>query len=110
MKLWIKEHYTAVINQAPSDNLVRVFPDSSPLTSKYDYSFTTPEIRIDLRTSRPNTSPGSDGIPTRIFQLCELEDVLDVLDSHSILGNNDNTVPDKWKHSIIVSIPLKGNS
>ena len=30
--------------------------------------------------------------------------------SHPILSNNDNTVPDKWKNSIIVSIPKKGNS
>ena len=29
---------------------------------------------------------------------------------NSILSNNDNIVPDKWKHSIIVSIPKKGNS
>ena len=56
-----------------------------------------------------NTAPGSDGIPTRVIQLCELEDVLNVLNSHSILSD-DNTVPDKWRHSIIVSIPKKGNS
>ena len=110
MKLRIKDHYAAVLNQAPSDNLVKVFYDSSPLTNKYDYSFTIPEIHIALRTSRSNTAPGSDGIPTRVLQLCELEDVLNVLNSHSILSNNDNTVPDKWKHSIIVSIPKKGNS
>ena len=32
MKLIIKNHYAAVLNQAPSDNLVKVFYDSSPLT------------------------------------------------------------------------------
>ena len=111
MKLRIKDHHAAVLNQAPSDNLVRVFSDSSPLTNKYDYSFTIPEIRIALKTSRSNTAPGSDGIPTRVLQLCELEeDVLSVRNSHSILSNNDNIVSDKWKHSIIVSIPKKGNS
>ena len=111
MKLRIKNQYAAVLNQAPSDNLVKVFSDLSQLTNKYDYSFTIPEIRIALKTYRPNTAPGSDGIPTRVLQLCELEeDVLDVLSSHSILGNNYNTIPDKWKHSIIVSIPKKGNS
>ena len=111
MKLRIKDHYAAVLSQAPSDNLVIVFSDSSPLTNEYDYSFTIPEIRIALKTSRSNTAPGSDGIPTRVLQLCESEeDVLNVLNSHSILGNNDNTVPDKWKHSIIVSIPKKCNS
>ena len=111
MKLRIKDHYAAVLNQAPSDNLVRVFSDSSPLTNKYDYSFSFPKIRTALITSRSNTAPGPDGIPTRVLQLCELEeDVLNVLISDSILSNNDNTVPDKCKHSIIVSIPKKGNS
>ena len=48
MKLRIKNHYAAVLNQALSDNLAKVFSDSSPLTNKYDYSFTIPEIRIAL--------------------------------------------------------------
>ena len=95
MKLRIKDHYAAVLNQAPSYNLVKVFSDSSPLTNKHDYSFTIPEIRTALKTYRSNTAPGSDGIPTRVLQLCELEDVLNVLNSHSIFSNNDNTVPDK---------------
>ena len=69
MKLRIKKHYAAVLNQAPSDNLVKVFSDSSPLTNKYDYSFTIPEIRTALKTSRSNTAPGSDGILTRVLQL-----------------------------------------
>ena len=111
MKLQIKNHHVAVLNQAPSDNLVNVFSDSSPFANKYDYSFTIPEICTALKTSRSNTAPGSDGIPTRVLQLCELEeDVLNVLNSHSILSDNDNTVPDKWKHIIIVSIPKKGHS
>ena len=110
MKLRIKDHYAVVLNQAPSDNQVKVFSDSSPLKNKYDYSFTIHEMRTALKTSRSNTASGSDGIPTRVLQLCQLEDVLNILNSHSILSNNDNTVPDKWKHSIIVSIPKKGNS
>ena len=81
------------------------------MTNKYDYSFTILVIRIAIKTSTSNTAPRSDGIPTRVLQLCELEeDVLNVLNSHSILSNNDNTVPDRWKHSIIVSILMKGNS
>ena len=40
-----------------------------------------------------------------------LENVLNVLSSQSIHSDDDNTVPDKWKHCIIlVSIPRKGNS
>ena len=50
-------------------------------------------------------------MPSRVLQLCELEeDVLNILISYSILGDNDNTVPDKLKHGIIVSIPKTGNS
>ena len=107
----MKNHIVVVLNQAPIDNLVKVFSESSQLTNKYDYSFTIPEICTALETSRSNTAPGSDGIPSSVLQLCELdEDVLNVLISHSILIDNDNTVPDKLKHSIIVSIPKKGKS
>ena len=50
-------------------------------------------------------------MPTRVLQLCESEeDVLTVLSYHSILSDNDSTVPDNWKHSIIVFIPRKRNS
>ena len=111
-KLRIKSHYAAVLNQAPSDNLVKDSSESSPLTYKYDYSFTIPEIRTALRISRSNTTPGSDGMPTRELQLCELdEDLLNVLNPHSIHIDNNNTVPDKLKHSNdMVSFPKKGNS
>ena len=38
MKLRIKKnHYAAVLNQAPSDNLVKKNSDLSTLTNKYDY-------------------------------------------------------------------------
>ena len=49
-------------------------------------------------------------MPTRVLQLCVLEDVLNIFISHSFLGDDDNTVPDKLKHGIIVSIPKNGNS
>ena len=64
MKLRIKDHYAAALNEAPSDNVVIVFSYSSPLTNKYDYSFSLPKIRTALMTSRSNTAPGSDGILT----------------------------------------------
>ena len=70
-----------------------------------------PEIRTDLITSRSKTAPESDGIPTRVIHLFELEeDVLNVINSYSILSDNRSTVSVKWKHNIIVSIPKKGNS
>ena len=109
MKLKGKNHYAAVLNQASCVNPVKVSSETSSLINKYDYSFTIPEICPALQTSNMSTAPGSDGIQTRVLQLCQLEDdVLNLLTSHSILSDNDNTIPDKWKHSIIISIPKKG--
>ena len=96
MKLKIKNHYAAVLNQAHSDNLKNVSSESSPLANNYDYSFTNPEIHTTLRTSRSSTAPGADGIPTRVLQSCELEeDAQSVLSSHSIICDNRNTFHDK---------------
>ena len=54
------------------------------------------EIRTALKTSRSYTAPGSGGIQTLVLQLCELEeDELNVHNSHSILIDNRNIVPDK---------------
>ena len=75
MKLMIENHYAAVLIKLPVIIWYEFFSESSPLTNKYDYSFTIPEIRTALRTSRSNTASGSDGIPTRVLQLCELESI-----------------------------------
>ena len=48
-KLKIKNHHAAVLNQAPSVNLVMVSTESPSLINKYDYSFTIPEIRTALK-------------------------------------------------------------
>ena len=69
MKLKIKNHYVAVLSQAPCDNLVKVSSESTSLINKYDYSFAIQEIITAIRTSRKHTAPGSDGIPTRVLQL-----------------------------------------
>ena len=51
MKLRMKNHYAVVLNQAPSENLVK---DTSEffLTNKSDYSFTITEIRTVIKTSK----------------------------------------------------------
>ena len=83
----------------------------SSLINNYDYSFTIPEIRTALSTSPTNKAPGSDNMPTRVLQICQLyEDLLNLLNSHSILCYNRNTIPDKWKNSNIASISKNGNS
>ena len=85
IKLRMKKHYDAVLNQAPSDNLAKVSSESSSLINIYNYSFTIPDIRTAMKISRTNTAPGSDGMPNRVFHLCHLKDVLNVLNSHSNL-------------------------
>ena len=73
--------------------------------------FTTTEIRAALRTPRNDTSPGLDEIPNRFLKIPELEgEVTDMLNRHSKALNNENTIPDDWRKSVIVSIPKKGNS
>ena len=68
-------------------------------------------IRAALRTSRNDTSPGLDDIPNRVLKIPELEgDVTDMLNRHSKALNNENTIPDDWRKSVIVSMPKKGNS
>ena len=69
------------------------------------YSYSILEIRTALMTTQSNSAPGSDGVPTPILQLCEMEeDVLSLFNSHSTFGYNSNTVPDTIMHGIIVSI------
>ena len=73
--------------------------------------FTTTEIRAALRTSRNDTSPGIDDIPNRVLKIPELEgEVTDMLNRHSKALNNENTIPDDWRKSVMVSISKKGNS
>ena len=56
MMFKMENHYASVLNQAPSDTLVKVSSESSSLINKHDYSFTIPEICTDLGTSRTTTA------------------------------------------------------
>ena len=59
-KLWAKDNYAAVLNQAPSQYLVEDYSESFSLTNKYDYSFTIPKISTALKIRRSDTTPGSE--------------------------------------------------
>ena len=68
-------------------------------------------MRSALRTSRNDTSPGLDNLPNRVMNIHELEEeVTDMLNRHSKALNIENTIPDDYRKSVIVSIPKKGNS
>ena len=73
--------------------------------------FTATEIRAALRTSRNDTFPGLDDIPNRVLKIPELEgEVTDMLNRYSKALNIENTIPDDWRKSVIVSISKKDNS
>ena len=73
--------------------------------------FTTTEIRAALRTSRNDTSPGLDDFLNCVMKIPELEgEFTDLLNRHSKALHIENTIPDDWRKSVIVSMPKKGNS
>ena len=73
--------------------------------------FKTTEIRTALRTSRNDTSPGLHDIPNRVQKIPELDgEVTDMLKRHYKAMSIENTIPDDWRKSVIVSMPKKGNS
>ena len=60
---------------------------------------------------RVMTSPGLDDILNRVLKIPKLEgEVMDMLIRHYIALNIENTIPDDWRKSVIVSMPKKGNS
>ena len=64
-----------------------------------------------LRTSRNDSSPGLDDISNRVLKIPELEgEVTDMLNRQSKALNIENTIPDDWRKSVVVSMPKKGNS
>ena len=61
--------------------------------------------------SRNGTSVSLDDIPNRVLKIPELEgEDTDMLNRHSKALNIENTIPDDWRKSVIVSMPKKGNS
>ena len=52
-----------------------------------------------------------DDIPNRVLKITVLEvEVTGMLNRHSKALNIENTIPDDWRKSVIVSIAKKGNS
>ena len=115
-KRQLTNHYSAVLNSQHNEQLQHYhLPYSQQWqqrnSNQESAPFTTTEIRAALRTSRNDTSPGLDDIPNRVLKIPELEgEVTDMLNRHSKALNNDNTIPDDWRKSVIVCIPKKGNS
>ena len=115
-KRQLTNHYTAILNSQHNEQLQHYrLPYSQQWQQRNSIQesapFTTTEIRAALRTSRNDTPPGLDDIPNRVLKIPELEgEVTDMLNRHSKALNNENTIPDDWRKSVIVSIPKKGNS
>ena len=115
-KRQLTNHYSAILNSQYNEQLQHY---RLPYSQKWQHRnsiresapFTTTEIRAALRTSRNDTSPGLDDIPNHVLKIPELEgEVTDMLNRHSKALNNESTIHDDWRKSVIVSIPKKGNS
>ena len=114
-KRQLTNHYSAILNsQHNHQQQYRLLCSQQwqQRNSNQEFaSFTTTEIRAALRTSRNDTSPGLDDIPNRVLKIPELEgEVTDMLNRHSKALNIENTIPEDWGKSVIVSISKKGNS
>ena len=107
-KRQLTNHYSAILNNQHYQQYRLPYSQQWQQRNSIQESapFTTTEIRAAVRTSRNDTSPGLDDIPNRVLKIPELEgEVTDMLNRHSKALNNENTIPDDWRKSVIVSIP-----
>ena len=115
-KRQLTNHYSAILNSQHNEQLQHYrLPYSQQWQQRNSIQesapFTTTEIRVALRTSRNDTSPGLDDIRNRVLKTPELDgEVTDMLICHCKALNNENTIPDDWRKSVIVYIPKKVNS
>ena len=115
-KRQLTNHFSAILNSQHNEQLQHYrLPYSQQWQQRNNIQesapLTTTEIHAALRTSRNDTSPGLDNIPNRVLMIHELEgEVTDMLKCHSKALNNENTIPDDWRKSVIVSMLKKGNS
>ena len=112
-KCQLTNHYSPILNNQQQQQYRRPCSQQWQQRNRNQESapFTTTEIRAALRTSRNDTSTGLDDFPNRVLKIPELEgEVMDTLNHHSKALNIENTIPDDWRKSVIVSIPKKGNS
>ena len=116
LKRQLTNHYSAILNsqhnqQQQQYRLLCSQQWQQRNGNQESAPFTTTEIRAALPTSRNDTSLGLDDIPNRVLKIPELGgEVMDMLNRHSKALNIENTIPDDWRKSVIVSIPKKGNS
>ena len=112
----LRQHYANVLNRPPppspindDDDVITVTPELDP--SKVTGPITTAELRVDLSTSRLPSSSGPDCIPVIALRIEELEeDILNTINQSPKIVVSDYNIPSHWKHTIIVTIPIKGSS
>ena len=115
-KRQLTNHYSAILNSQHNQQQLQYRLLCSQQWQRQNSNqesapFTTTVIRAALLTSHNDTSPGLDDIPNRVLKISELEgEVTDMLNRHSKALNIENTIPDDWWKSVIVSMPKKGNS
>ena len=115
-KRQLTNHYSAILssqqNQQQQQYRLLCSQQWQKRNSSHESApFTTTEIRAAQRTLCIDTSPGLDDIPNRVLKIPELQgEVTDLLSRHSNALNIENTIPDDWRKSVIISMPKKGNS
>ena len=109
-------HYSAILNSQhnqPQQQYRLLFSQQWQRQNNNQVStpFTTTKILASLRMSHNDTSPGLDDIPNCVLWIPELGGlVTDMLNYHSKASNIENTIPDDWRKSLIISMPKIGNS
>ena len=103
-------YYCLLLNRSPA-NPQELDPHYLESSSEHEVDPLSPitlsELRQAFSTTRLDNAAGPDDIPARALQVTA-QHVTRVINNHSAL--NDGRAPEKWKQSIIVSIPKKGSS
>ena len=108
-----QQHYANVLSRRPpplpisdDDDVITVTPDLD--SSNVTGPIITTELRAALSTSKLSSSSGTDGIP--VITLRIKDNILNTINQSSKMVDSEYNIPSQWKHSIIVSIAIKGSS
>ena len=103
-------YFHSLLNRSPA-NALELKPQypypPSELYADLLTHITLSEVRHALSSTRLDNAAGPDEIPARALQVT-VQHVTRVINNHSAI--NGGRAPEKWKQSIIVSIPKKGSA
>ena len=110
----MKEHYSKVLNAPDTQAGAPLEPLVITICEEAEFStdpISEDEVERAAKIMRSDAAAGPDGIPNRVLKLPELRpDLTEFLNASCCLGEDSNVMPAEMKHSVIISIPKKGNS